>query len=92
MALEVIKKDGSREPFDASKIRTAVRAAASSTELSEERVNEIVAEVSSKAISVVENNEEAVLTDKLRDIILSELDRVAPAVSAVWRKHGKQKE
>ena len=90
MAKEVIKKDGSREPFDAGKIKGSIAGAAKRTSLSEERKNEVVEEVANLAIAFADTRE-AITTSEIREKILSELDRIEPSVSAAWRAYGQEK-
>ena len=90
MAKEVIKKDGTKEPFDAGKIRNAIAGAAAMTDLPEEKKNEVVEQVASKVIQIAESKDE-IATSEIRQNILSELDSVEPAVSAAWRKHAQEK-
>lgn len=90
MANFVIKKDGEKEPFDAKKIEASIRAAASEANLSEERVNKVVEQVSSVAIQLAEEKEE-IATAEIKEKILSELDILEPSVSEVWRKHEQEK-
>ncbi len=89
MAKEVIKKDGSKEPFDAEKIKNAIRGAAAMTDLSEERKNEVIEQVSAAVIQMAEGKDE-IATSELRDKILSELDSVEPSISAGWRKYDQE--
>ena len=58
MAKEVIKKDGTKEPFDAEKIKKSIAAAAEEAGLSEERKNEVVEQVSAVVIKMAEEKEE----------------------------------
>jgi len=90
MAKEVIKKDGTKEPFDAEKIKNSIVAAAQRTDLSEERKNEVVEQVAATVIQMAEGKEE-IATSELREKILSELDRIEPSVSAAWRKYEEEK-
>jgi len=90
MAKEVIKKDGSRQPFDSEKIRNSIRGAAVRTDLPEERQNEVVEQVAKAAIELADTKEE-IATSEIKEKILSELDRIEPAVSAAWRKHEEEK-
>jgi len=90
MAKEVIKKDGTKEPFNPEKIKNAIRATAVRTELSEERQNELVEKVTATVIQMAEGKEE-IATSELREKILSELDSVEPSVSAAWRKYEQEK-
>lgn len=87
---EVIKKDGTKEPFDAEKIRNSIAAAAERTDLSEERKNEVVEQVANTAIQMAEGKEE-IATSEIKEKILSELDRIEPAISAAWRKYEQEK-
>lgn len=90
MANFVIKKDGTKEPFDAEKIRKSIAAAAQRTELSEERKNEVVEQVLSAVIQVAAEKEE-ITTAELKERILSQLDTIEPSVSESWRKYEQEK-
>jgi len=91
MANEVIKKDGSREPFDAEKIRNSIRAACQEAGLEEGRKNEVVEQVAKVAIELADSKEE-IATSEIKEKILSELDNIEPSVSAAWRKHEETEE
>lgn len=86
MANQVIKQDGTKEPFDAEKITKAIASAAAEGGLSEERANEVIRQVSAVALELAATKEE-IATSELKEKILSELDRVEPAVAAAWRKY-----
>jgi len=58
MAKEVIKKDGTKEPFDPGKIKNAIAGAAQEANLSEERKNEVVKQVAAAVIQMAESKEE----------------------------------
>jgi len=90
MANTVIKKDGTKEPFDAEKVRRSIAAAAQRTELSEERRNEVVQQVSSAVLQVAAGKEE-IPTAEIREKILSELSTVEPSVAEAWRKYEAEK-
>lgn len=90
MANFVIKKDGTKEPFDAEKIKNSILAAAKKAELPEERRDEIVIRVSSIALELASQKEE-IATSELREKILSELDTIEPSISEAWRKHNQEK-
>ncbi len=90
MANFVIKKDGTKEPFDAGKIRNSIAAAAQRAELSEERRNEVVEQVSSAVLQAAAGKEE-IKTSELREKILSELSAIELSVSESWRKHEQEK-
>ena len=90
MAKEVIKKDGTKVPFDAEKIRNSIAAAAQKTDLSEERKNEVVEQVTATVVQMAEGKDE-ITTSELREKTLSELDGVEPSVSAAWREYDREK-
>jgi len=90
MAKEVIKKDGIKQPFAAEKIRNSIAAAAQTTDLSEERKNEVAEQVATAVIQMAEGKEE-IATSEIREKILSELDNIEPAISEAWRKHDQEK-
>lgn len=87
---EVIKKDGTKEPFNPEKIKKSITGAAQQTDIPEERKNEVVEQVAATVIPVLEGKEE-VKASEIRDIILSELDKVEPAVASAWRKYEEGK-
>ncbi len=86
MAQTVIKRDGSKEPFDAGKVRRAIEDAAREAGLEDARVGEVAEQVAGAALQLAESKEE-ITTSELRDKILSELDSVEPSVSEGWRKY-----
>lgn len=90
MANFVIKRDGTREPFDAEKISRGLKAASQKAGLSSERVEKVVREISAKAVALAAAKEE-ISTSELRDMILKELDIVEPVVSVSWRQHKLEK-
>ena len=89
MAKEVIKKDGTKEPFDAGKIRNAIAGAAAMTDLPEERKNEVVEQVSAAVIQILGSKDE-VATSEIKINVLAELDKVEPSVSAAWREYEQE--
>lgn len=90
MAEFVIKNDGSKEPFDAEKIRKSITAAASGAGLSEEQINKVVERVLGVATELADEKEE-IATAEIKEKILSELDALEPSVSEVWRKYDQEK-
>lgn len=89
MASQVIKKDGTKEPFDPEKIRNSIIAAAGLANLSEERKNEVVEQVATTIIEIAAVKEE-IATSEIREKVLSELDRVEPSVAEAWRKYDQE--
>jgi len=90
MAKEVIKRDGTREPFNGDKIRSAIAAAARMAGLTEDKKNELAEQVASVAIELADTKE-VIATTEIEEKVLSELDRIEPAVSAAWRKYKLEK-
>ena len=90
MAKFVIKRNGTKEPFDVEKIRKAIAAAAKRTDLSAERVNEIT-EKALEAVNQIAEGKEEIATSELGAKILSELDSLEPSVSNTWREHDREK-
>jgi transcriptional repressor NrdR len=86
----VVKKDGTREPFDPEKIKRGIRAATRQANLPEQRTITVVEEVFAKVLQSLEGKEE-VPSLALRDMILNELDVVEPAASAAWREYDQKR-
>lgn len=89
MANQVIKKDGTKQPFDAEKIKNSIAAAAARTTLAEEKQKEVAEQVAAKVIQLAEEKEE-IAASEIRENILRELDIVEPAVSEAWRKYNQE--
>jgi len=90
MANEVIKDDGTREPFDAEKIRISIRAAARAAGLAEDKVQELVSEVGESAIDMAEARE-VIVASEIRSFILNELDEIDFSVAEAWREYDRTK-
>ena len=90
MAEEVIKKDGTKQPFDAEKIKESIRAAANLTDISEERKNELVEKVGNATIEIA-NAKKKITTSEIKEKILKDLDAIEPSVSAAWRRYEQEK-
>lgn len=91
MAKEVIKKDGTKQPFNAEKIKKAITAAAKQADLSLERQNEVVEQVAKIVIQMADAKEE-ITTLEIREKILSELEKIEPAISTAWQRHDVEKQ
>ncbi len=90
MAKEVIKTDGTREPFDVEKIKKAISMAAVEAGISEERKNEIIEQVTAAAVKTADAKEE-ITTAEIRDKILGDLDQIEPSVSKAWRTYDQER-
>lgn len=86
MANFVIKKDGTKVPFDSEKIKSSVMAAASEAGLSEDEKSSLAEKVLD-SVQVSLGGQEEVASSQIREKVLSELDTTAPAVSEAWRKY-----
>jgi len=86
----VIKKDGTREPFNEEKVRRAITLAAQNANLSEGRIKEVLNQVLS-AVTQWLTKKDVITTMELREKILNDLDTIEPSVSAAWRKHDQEK-
>ncbi len=90
MANQVIKKDGSKEPFDVEKIKRGIRLASQQAGLDEAKQNEVTEKVTAKVVEMFQGQEE-VRTIEIKGKILGELDLFAPSVSAAWRDYEMSK-
>lgn len=86
----VIKKDGSRQPFDAEKLKNAIGQAAREAGHDDAKVASVVEQASAGALALAAGVEE-IATSELKLKILSDLDTLAPEVAASWRKHDAEK-
>ena len=90
MPKQVIKRDGTKEPFNSKKIRKAIKTAAEEAGLMPERIGLVTNQVSNTVLQSVKNKEE-VATSELKEKILGELDRIEPAAAAAWRKYDQER-
>jgi len=86
MANTVIKRDGTKEPFDAEKIKSSIRKAAQEAGLEPEKIESAVQQASQAAMSAAEAVEE-IATSDLKNKVLATLDTVEPSVSQAWRNY-----
>lgn len=90
MASVVIKRDGSRQPFDAEKLKNAIAKAAREAGHDDVKVASIVETASAGAL-VLAGGVEEIATAELKMKILADLDTIAPEVAAAWRKYDMEK-
>ena len=90
MATQVIKRDGSKQPFDAEKIKRAIEGAAKEAGLPDDKASQVAAEVLS-VVAAQANAQEEIATSEIKSMILNELDRVEPSVSAAWKAYESSK-
>lgn len=85
MTKQVIKSDGSKMPFDAKKISRSITRAAQDAKLAPAEINKIVNEIHDTVLQFIESKDK-IMSSEIRDLILQELDRIEPRVSAEWRR------
>ena len=85
MAKQIIKSDGKKMPILKAKIDRSISRAASDAHLGTEEINTLVNQISGDVMGFIETKDK-ITTREVKEKILSELDVVAPAVSAEWRK------
>jgi transcriptional regulator NrdR family protein len=86
----VVKRDGTKQPFDAEKLKGAIEKAAREAGHDDARVAEIVTEVSAGVLTLAGGVEE-IATAELKMKILADLEAIAPEAAAAWRKHDAEK-
>ncbi len=89
MPNKVLKRDGQEEEFQLSKLRTSLEKAARAAGYPEDRVFQVVEEISAYVLESV-SDVETVPTQSMRTLILNKLDEVYPEVSAAWRQYDRE--
>lgn len=82
MAKFVIKKDGTKEPFDAEKLKNAIVGAVGGGKTAEKVFG---------AVMQLAGGKEDIATSELRDKILSELNALEPAAAKRWVDYEQKK-
>ncbi|MGB9763283.1 MAG: ATP cone domain-containing protein [Minisyncoccia bacterium] len=90
MIEEIIKKDGSKELFDLSKMKKSIENACLDSGLDSQKSLELVDKISSKVLETLEDRSE-ITSFELRNHILKELDLYAPEVASSWRDYESTK-
>lgn len=85
----IIKKDGSKEPFDIQKIKNAIVTSGTQAGLTVEEGNKLAEEVANTIARSVANLNE-ILGAEIRARALSQLDAISPTVSAAWRRYDEE--
>ena len=86
MANFVIKKDGSKEPFDTDKIKHGVSMAATQAGLTPEEIESLAGKAVISVEESLAGTDEVQATD-IKEKILSFLDTAAPKVAEAWRNY-----
>jgi len=89
MPKQVQKRKGFQEEFQVEKLRRSIENAAKEAGFPEDKVFQVVEEISSYVLESVKDLE-SVDTKSMRDLILNKLDEVYPEVSAAWRKYDRE--
>ncbi|MFH1671744.1 MAG: ATP cone domain-containing protein [Candidatus Portnoybacteria bacterium] len=90
MPKEVIKKDGTKEPFDAEKIKTAIKAAGAFTDVSEDRLGEVTDQVTAAVVQALSDKDD-MTTSEVREKVLAELDSAEKTIADSWRQYDEEK-
>jgi transcriptional regulator NrdR family protein len=86
---EVIKRDGNKEAFEPNDIKSALTKAFEEGGLSPEENKEKIDDLIKEVTEVAEEKGE-MHTERIREMILSKLDDIAPEASEAWRKHDRE--
>lgn len=90
MATSVIKKDGSKQPFDEGKIRRSVELACQDAGLDEEKTSEAVEKVLPPVLETAGAKDE-IATSEIADAVLAGLETAEPTAAEAWKKHVQSK-
>ncbi|KKU10323.1 MAG: hypothetical protein UX15_C0033G0012 [Parcubacteria group bacterium GW2011_GWA1_45_7] len=86
MATQVLKKDGSIQPFDVEKMKTAVRCASTEAGLDAAAAEVVVGQVLGPVMAILAPKEQ-VPSSEIKDLIFAELQKINPAIIDAWNKH-----
>ncbi len=82
--IEVIKRDGTRQPFSERKLRSSIENAAKEAEVPARRIKQVVSDAAREPIEMAKGTR-PVETKAIREKVLSRLDAIEPSVSEAWR-------
>ena len=86
MANFVIKKDGTKEPFDGGKIKQGVSMAATQAGLSSEEIEGLASKALASVMESMAGADEVQVAD-IREKVVSFLDTSAPEVTEAWKSY-----
>jgi transcriptional regulator NrdR family protein len=89
MPKQVQKRKGYQEEFQVEKLRRSIENAARDAGLPENKIFQVVEEISSYVLENIKDLE-SVDTQSLRTLILNKLDETYPEVANSWRKYDKE--
>jgi transcriptional regulator NrdR family protein len=84
--VDVIKKDGRREPFSGDKLRGAIKAAAEEAQIPAARIKQVIGDAAREPLAMAKGKD-PVETKTIRDKVLARLDIIEPSVSEAWRMY-----
>ncbi len=88
--IEVIKRDGTRQPFSEQKLRSSIENAAKEAEIPTNRIKQVVGDAAREPLEMAKGAK-SLETKMIRETILSRLDTIEPAVSEAWRGFDQNK-
>lgn len=86
----IIKRDGRKQAFSASKMKRSIEKATKEAKVPSVRSKKIVAEVMRSVVKRFKGRK-SVKSTELRRAILGRLDRIAKKVSTSWRRHDRKR-
>ncbi|MFZ8848363.1 MAG: ATP cone domain-containing protein [Minisyncoccia bacterium] len=89
MPKQVQKRKGYQEEFQVEKLRRSIENAAKDAGFPEDKIFQVVEEISSYVLENVKDLE-SVDTQSMRSLILNKLDESYPEVANAWRKYDKE--
>jgi transcriptional regulator NrdR family protein len=90
MINQVIKKDGSQEPFNPEKIKNSIKTSSKDAGLDEAKQKELAETISKKVIEEI-GDRNVVTALEIKEKVLAELDLIAPSASTAWRNYEANK-
>ena len=82
--IEVIKRDGTRQPFSEQKLRGSIEKAAQEAEIPAARIKQVVGDAARVPCELAKGTQ-PLETKTIREKVLSRLDAIEPSVSEAWR-------
>ena len=89
--IEVVKRDGSRQPFSEQKLRSSIENAAREAEIPAGRVKQVISDAAREPLEMAKGTK-PLATKAIRDKVLSRLDVIEPSVSEAWRGFDQTKQ
>jgi transcriptional regulator NrdR family protein len=82
--IEVIKRDGTRQPFSEQKLRNSIENAAREAEIPDSRIKRVVSDAAREPLEMAKGTK-PLETKTIRDKVLGRLDKIEPSVAEAWR-------